>query len=69
MIAKLSALNLVRNATSREEQVELLHVAGFTQAEIADLLGIKYATAGVILFNIRQTNSKKRSKLARKTEK
>ncbi len=67
VIARIVALNLVRDVESREEQVELLNVAGLSPREISDLLGIKYGTVAVILFKIRQTNAKKRAKLARKS--
>lgn len=64
-IAKILSLSLVRNISSRQEQVELLHTAGLSQKEIAELLGIKSSNVAVILFNIRRANAKKRATLAR----
>jgi DNA-binding CsgD family transcriptional regulator len=67
IITRIVALDLVRGISSREEQVELLNVAGLTPREISDLLGIKYGTVAQILFKIRQTNTKRRAKLARES--
>ncbi len=69
IIAKAVALGLIRDVSSRERQVELLHLAGFSAAEIAELLGVKYGTVGVMLFNIRQASTKKKAKVARKARK
>ncbi len=68
VISRVLALNLIRDISSREEQVELLDVAGFSQREIANLLGISYGTVGFILHKIRQTHARKRSKLARENK-
>jgi DNA-directed RNA polymerase specialized sigma24 family protein len=66
-VSRLLALTLVRNIKSKQEQVEMLHTAGFSAHEISELLGIKYGTVGVTLFNIRQAKAKKKAKQARKS--
>ena len=66
MISRMLGLLLARDVETREEQVELLDVAGCGTREISELLGIKYGTAAAILFKIRQTKARKRAKLGRK---
>ncbi len=65
VISKVMALSLIRSVSSREEQVELLSVAGFSNREIADLLGISYNTVGVIQFSLRKRDKKRRAKLSK----
>jgi DNA-directed RNA polymerase specialized sigma24 family protein len=67
VVSRLLVLDLVRSVKSKQEQVEILHTAGFSAREIAELLGIKYGTVGVTLFNIRQTKAKKKAKRARRS--
>jgi DNA-binding CsgD family transcriptional regulator len=69
VISKVMALSLVRSVSSREEQVELLSVAGYSIREIADLLGISYNTVGVIQFSLRKRDNKKRAKLSKSSGK
>jgi len=69
VISKVMALSLIRSVSSREEQVELLSVAGYSIREIADLLGISYNTVGVIQFSLRKRDKKKRAKLSKSSDK
>ena len=67
VIMRIVSLSLVRNMTTREEQVEVLNVAGLSGREISELLGIKYGTVAQILYKLRQTHARKRGRLARET--
>lgn len=67
-IAKLLALDLVRNLPARE-QVKSLHLAGFSPREIAELLKISAVTVRVTLFNIRQAERRKKARQARRARK
>jgi len=68
-IAKLLALDLVRNQKSSREQVKSLHLAGFGPREIAELLKISAVTVRVTLFNIRQAERRKKARQARRARK
>lgn len=69
VLTRLMAIQVVMSIKSRERQVEILHNAGFTSREIAELLDVKYATVGVTLFNIRKSKAKKKARQARQSRK
>ncbi len=65
VISRVTALTLIRSVSSREEQIELLSVAGYSNKEIAELLGISYNTVGVVQFTLRKRAKKARAKLTK----
>ncbi len=67
VISNVTALSLIRTVSSRQEQVELLSVAGYSNREIADLLGISYNTVVFTRFSLRKGEKKKRAKLPKST--
>ena len=69
VISKVIALSLIRTVSSRQEQVELLGVAGYSNREIADLLGISYNTVVFTQFSLRKGEKKKRARLPKSTSK
>jgi DNA-binding CsgD family transcriptional regulator len=69
IISKVVALTLIQGVSYRQDQIELLSVAGFSIREIADLLGINHKTVASIRFNLRKYSRVQRSKPVRPSSK
>jgi DNA-binding CsgD family transcriptional regulator len=65
IISKIVALTLIQGVSYRQDQIDLLSVAGFSIREIADLLGISHKTVASIRFNLRKYSRTQRPKLVR----
>jgi DNA-binding CsgD family transcriptional regulator len=68
MLIRLSALNLVRDIKTQQEQIALLSDAGFQPKEIADVLLTTSNTVNVALNRIRKERAMAKEKEDASTE-
>lgn len=61
-ISKLLALSLVENRATQSEKIEMLEQYGFSNKEIADLLGTTGDTVRATLSKIRKKSESKKGK-------